>query len=150
MNRAIHAETLKTRLDNDGQLTGYLDEMINDCPSVRPDMNSAADEFFTKDTVEGKWLDFEAGLKGLNEMRRKWVARSGIAGDLDDKAVELANHVDAIFNAICRGSQMDVQNAIDAFDAKMIDLLRYTISAAGFLQIDVEKYLRGKHATAGN
>ena len=150
MNRAIHAETLKTRLDDDGQLTGYLDEMINDCPSVRPDMNSAADEFFTEDTVEGKWLDFDEGLKGLNDMRRKWVARSGIAGELDDKTEELVNHVDAIFNAIRNGSQMDVRNAIDAFDEKMIDLLRYTLSASGFLQIDVEKCLRGKHASSGN
>ena len=150
MNRAIHAETLKTRLDDDGQLTGYLDEMINDCPSVRPDMNSAADEFFTEDTVEGKWLDLAEGLKGLGDMRRKWVARSGIAGELDDKTEELVNHVDVIFNAIRNGSQMDVRNAIDAFDAKMIDLLRYTLSAAGFLQIDVEKYMRGKHASSGN
>jgi hypothetical protein len=36
------------------------------------------------------------------------------------------------------------------YDEKLVELLRFGLSAAGFLQIDVEKYLRGKHATAGD
>ena len=150
MNRAIHAETLKTRLDNDGQLTGYLDEMINDCPSVRPDMNSAADEFSTADLVKGDWEAVEKSLEGLNDMRRKYTSRSMIAALFDDKAAELADKADNVFTALRKGSHKDFQTSLEKYDEKLVELLRFGLSAAGFLQIDVEKYLRGKHATAGN
>ena len=150
MNRAIHAETLKTRLDDDGQLTGYLDEMINDCPSVRPDMNSAADEFYTADLVKGDWETVEKSLEGLNDMRRKYTSRSKIAALFEDKAAELVDKEESIFIALRKGIHKDFQTSLEKYDEKIVALLRFGLSAAGFLQIDVEKCLRGKHAYYGD
>ena len=144
MNRAIHAETLKARLDDDGHLSGYLDEMINDCPSVKPDLNSVVDEVFTADIVNGKWKTEEETLERLTMLRKEWRKRSACAGRLDDAMDALPECIDSIFLKLQKGSRAEFQAELEKFDTSLIAILRTVLSCAGFLHIDVEKYLRGE------
>lgn len=154
MNRAIHAETLKTRLNNDGQLTGYLDELINDCPSVRPDLNSLVDELYTDSLVRGEWEAADKGLVGQTDMRKKYLKRSLCTSMLMQEAEALVEAVDGIYTAMRKGSHAEYDKAVENYNAAWGKLEAKVLSCAGYLQIDAEKYLRQMlrrtRATAGN
>lgn len=142
MNRAIHAETLKTRLDNDGQLTGYLDEQINDCPSVRPDLNSLVDEVYTDSLVRGVWEDAEKGLTGQTDMRRKYIKRSVCTSAIMQGAEGLVEAVDKIYTAMRKGMHGEYDRAVENYNDAWGKLEATVLSCAGYLQIDAKKSLR--------
>lgn len=142
MNRAIHAETLKTRLDNDGQLTGYLDEQINDCPTVRPDMNSLVDEMYTDSLVRGVWEDAEKGLDGQTDMRKKYLKRSLCTSMIMQGAEGLVEAVDEIYTAMRKGTHAEYDKAVENYNDAWGKIEATILSCAGYLQIDAEKILR--------
>lgn len=144
MNRAIHAETLKTRLDNDAMLTGYLDEMINDCPSVRPDTNSLADEVFTVSVVNGDLEGVERELKGLTGASWQWYARHICAGGLANLSRELNGATERIYNELRKTQGSTVQAEISEWNDWLVDALVQILCTARFLHIDVERILRRK------
>lgn len=144
MNRAIHAETLKTRLDNDAMLTGYLDEMINDCPSVRPDTNSLADEVFTVAVVNGELEDVERELKGLTGASWQWYARHIFTGGLANISRDLNGAAEKIYNELRKTQGSTAQEAMAEWNDRMVDALVQILCTARFLHIDVERILRRK------
>lgn len=140
--RAIHAETLKTRLDDDGQLSGYLDEMINDCPSVRPDINALVDEIYTDALMRAEWDGEEVALKGLSKLRAKWCARGMVMARIECLWDAFSGMIDEIYITMRKGSQSDVEAKLEAFDGQLAQMTIACLNAAGFLQIDMEKTMR--------
>ena len=140
--RAIYAETLKTRLDDDGQLTGYLDEMINDCPSVRQDINALVDEIYTDAMVRDYWGGEESAIKRLSKHRARLCARSMVLSRVECLWDEFPDMVDQIYMALRKGSQSDVEAKLEAFDEQLARMAIACLNAAGFLQIDMEKTMR--------
>ena len=140
--RAIHAETLKTRLYDDGMLTGYLEEQINDCPAVSPSINSIVDEVYTDSIMRGVWERAEDAL-GKDATLKRMSNKCGLcAGRIKEDADGLCDRVDEIYTALRKGSRADFNKAVENYKAAWGKLLVQMFACAGFLQLDAEKIMR--------